>query len=128
MKVVRVSEFYGKLLFLAAVNDCLSKVKKVVTQAKKIIMECRPHCAACCTVISISSPIPGMPNGKPAGVRCVNLDDDLRCKIFGRPERPRICGAFQPDPLICGNSRAEAVKIMAELEEIDAGKFLDEEQ
>ena len=88
-------------------------------------MECRPNCAACCTVISISSPIPGMPNGKPAGVRCVNLDDDLRCKIFGRPERPRICGAFQPDPLICGRSRAEAVKIMAELEGIDVTPFLD---
>lgn len=88
-------------------------------------MECRPHCAACCTVISISSPIPGMPNGKPAGVRCVNLDDDLRCKIFGCPERPRICGAFQPDPLICGKSRAEAVKIMADLEGIDAGMFMD---
>ncbi len=59
-----------------------------------------------------------MPNGKPAGVRCVNLDDDLRCKIFGRPERP----------LICGQSRAEAVTIMAELEEMDAALFLDEKQ
>ena len=59
-----------------------------------------------------------MPNGKPAGVRCVNLDDDLRCKIFGRPERP----------LICGQSRTEAVKIMAELEEMDAARFLDEKQ
>ena len=88
-------------------------------------MECRPHCAACCTVISISSPIPGMPNGKPAGVRCVNLDADLRCKIFGRTKRPRICGAFQPDPLICGKSRAVAVKIMADLEGIDAGMFMD---
>lgn len=86
-------------------------------------MECRPGCAACCIVISISSPIPGMPNGKPAGVRCVNLADDLRCKIFGRPERPRICGAFQPDPLICGQSRTEAVRIMAELEELDPEKF-----
>ena len=66
-----------------------------------------------------------MPNGKPAGVRCVNLDDDLRCKIFGRPERPRICGACQPDPLICGQSRAEAVGIMAELEGIDAQQFFE---
>ncbi|MDD8045446.1 MAG: YkgJ family cysteine cluster protein, partial [Verrucomicrobiota bacterium] len=32
-------------------------------------MECRPGCGACCTVVSISSPIPGMPQGKPAGVR-----------------------------------------------------------
>lgn len=83
-------------------------------------MECRQGCAACCTVISISSPIPGMPNGKPAGVRCVNLTDDLRCSIFGQPERPRICSAFQPDPLICGHSRAEAISIIAALEGIDA--------
>ena len=82
-------------------------------------MECRPKCAACCTVISISSPIPGMPNGKPAGVRCVNLTDDLRCGIFCCPGRPHICGAFQPDPLICGHSREEAVRIIAELEGIE---------
>lgn len=82
-------------------------------------MECRSGCAVCCIVISISSPIPGMPNGKPAGVRCVNLADDLRCKIFGRPERPRICGAFQPDVTICGHSQQEAVRIIAELEGIN---------
>ncbi|NYZ53719.1 YkgJ family cysteine cluster protein, partial [Escherichia coli] len=29
-------------------------------------MECRPGCGACCTAPSISSPIPGMPDGKPA--------------------------------------------------------------
>ncbi|MGU7695722.1 YkgJ family cysteine cluster protein, partial [Escherichia coli] len=29
-------------------------------------MECRPDCGACCTAPSISSPIPGMPDGKPA--------------------------------------------------------------
>ena len=82
-------------------------------------MECRPGCAVCCIVISISSPLPGMPNGKPAGVRCVNLADDLRCKIFGRSERPRICGAFQPDVIICGHSQQEAVRIIAELEGIN---------
>ncbi|MDR8085529.1 YkgJ family cysteine cluster protein, partial [Acinetobacter baumannii] len=27
--------------------------------------QCRPHCGACCTAPSITSPIPGMPNGKP---------------------------------------------------------------
>ena len=29
-------------------------------------MECRIGCAACCVVISISSPLPGYPDGKPA--------------------------------------------------------------
>ena len=36
-------------------------------------MECRIGCGACCIAPSISSPIPGMPDGKPAGVRCVQL-------------------------------------------------------
>ncbi|NBX68342.1 MAG: YkgJ family cysteine cluster protein, partial [Proteobacteria bacterium] len=37
-------------------------------------MECRIGCGACCIAPSISSPLPGMPHGKPAGVRCVNLN------------------------------------------------------
>ena len=32
-------------------------------------MECRSSCGACCIAPSINSPIPGMPHGKPAGVR-----------------------------------------------------------
>ena len=53
-------------------------------------MDCRPGCGACCIAPSISSPIPGMPYGKPAGMPCVQLDDDVRCRIFGRPERPAL--------------------------------------
>jgi len=34
-----------------------------------------------------------MPDGKPAGVRCVQLADDNRCKIFGQPERPAFAVA-----------------------------------
>ena len=33
--------------------------------------ECRPGCAACCIAPSISSPIPGMPDGNVAGAVCV---------------------------------------------------------
>ena len=36
--------------------------------------QCLPGCGACCIAPSISGPIPGMPNGKPAAVRCINLD------------------------------------------------------
>ena len=57
---------------------------------------CRPGCGACCTAPSITSPIPGMPQGKPAGVPCVQLDADMRCRIFGRPERPAFCGGLKP--------------------------------
>jgi len=41
----------------------------------------------------MSSPIPGMPNAKPAGARCVQLDADNACAIFGRPERPAVCAS-----------------------------------
>ena len=50
-----------------------------------MIMDCRVGCGACCIALSISSPIPGMPNGKPAGVRCVQLTPDNRCLLFGQP-------------------------------------------
>ena len=79
-------------------------------------MACRPGCGACCIAPSISSPIPGMPDGKPAGVRCVQLDDELRCRLFGRPERPACCGGLQPSRAMCGESAAEAMQWLAELE------------
>lgn len=54
-------------------------------------MQCRSQCGACCTAPSVSSPIPGMPNGKPANTPCVQLDENLRCKIFGSALRPAVC-------------------------------------
>jgi uncharacterized protein len=87
-------------------------------------MECRLGCGACCTVISISSPIPGMPEGKPAGIRCIHLTDDYKCVLFNTAERPWICGAFQADVLICGNSREEAITIIAQLEGLDPEKYI----
>lgn len=80
-------------------------------------MECRVGCAACCIAPSISSPIPGMPNGKPAGVRCVQLTDDGRCRIFGQPERPAVCVQLRPAPEMCLGSAAEALAWLAWLEE-----------
>jgi Fe-S-cluster containining protein len=77
---------------------------------------CRPACAACCIVPSISSSIPGMPFGKPAGVRCVQLDEEDRCRLFGRPERPAVCSRLQPGPDICGGSRSEAFERLSRLE------------
>jgi hypothetical protein len=77
---------------------------------------CRPGCGACCIAPSISSPIPGMPDGKPAGVRCAQLGDDLRCAIFGKPERPACCSGLQPQAEMCGASRAEALVWLTRLE------------
>ena len=81
-------------------------------------MECRPRCAACCIAPSISSPIPGMPNGKPAGVPCPQLDEDLRCRIFGQPERPAVCGGLKPGAEMCGDHREQAMHWLARMEDL----------
>lgn len=79
-------------------------------------MECRSGCGACCIAPSISQPFHGMPAGKPAGVRCVHLGEDTRCGLWGRPERPTVCGAFRPEPAVCGDDRAEALRLIELLE------------
>ncbi|MEK9801885.1 MAG: YkgJ family cysteine cluster protein [Curvibacter sp.] len=81
-------------------------------------MDCRPGCAACCIAPSISSPIPGMPEGKPAGVRCVQLDGAGRCLIFGRPERPAVCLSLRPSPEMCGDNANAAMVYLATLEQM----------
>ena len=78
--------------------------------------ECRSNCGACCIAPSISSPIPGMPNGKPAGVRCVQLRPDFRCALFGRPERPAVCASLRPLESMCGATRDEALDYLENLE------------
>lgn len=80
-------------------------------------MDCRPRCAACCIAPSITSPIPGMPQGKPAGVPCVQLDEDLRCRLFGRPERPAVCQSLLPHEDFCGHSREQALHWLGHLEQ-----------
>lgn len=81
-------------------------------------MNCRSGCAACCIAPSISSPIPGMPNGKPAGVACVQLDAHKGCKIFGQPERPQVCGSLPPSLEMCGESRGQALQFLGWLEAV----------
>ncbi|MET0291828.1 MAG: YkgJ family cysteine cluster protein [Steroidobacteraceae bacterium] len=81
-------------------------------------MNCRDRCGACCTAPSISSPIPGMPHGKPAGVRCIQLDANDRCLIFGRPERPPVCGSLRPTAAMCGESREQAMHRLDTLEQL----------
>jgi len=95
-------------------------------------VNCRPGCAACCIAPSISSPIPplipplipppggGLGGPKPAGVPCPQLLPDLRCALFGRPERPRVCAALQPQPEMCGTSREHALHFLQRLERATA--------
>ena len=83
-------------------------------------MECRPDCGACCTAPSISSPIPGMPQGKPANTRCVQLSESNLCMIFGSPLRPKVCSGLQPDAEMCGSTRQQAITYLLELEALTA--------
>lgn len=57
-----------------------------------------------------------MPQGKPAGVRCVQLDDALRCRLFGRRERPAFCAGLMPSREMCGETRGQAMAWLARLE------------
>ena len=81
-------------------------------------MPCREACGACCIAPSISRPYHGMPNGKAAGERCVHLEAHLRCGLFGDPRRPRYCASFLAEPAVCGDSREQALHILAALEAI----------
>ena len=59
-----------------------------------------------------------MPEGKAAGVRCVQLSDDYRCLIFGLAERPRVCAELRPSEEMCGRNPAEAMAYLFRLEEL----------
>jgi uncharacterized protein len=83
-------------------------------------MDCRAGCGACCIVLSISSPIPGMPHGKPAEVRCVQLTDDNRCRLFGLPDRPLVCLNLRPSAEMCGTNDEQAFAYLRWLDRVTA--------
>jgi hypothetical protein len=63
-----------------------------------------------------------MPHGKPAGIPCVQLLPDYRCALFGKPERPAVCGSLKPSLEMCGSCREEAMASLTELERLTAPK------
>jgi hypothetical protein len=80
-------------------------------------MECRSACGACCIAPSITSPLPGMPGGKPAGVPCINLEmENYLCKLWGTDLYPQLCRDFKPCESVCGQSRQEAIQLISLLE------------
>lgn len=81
---------------------------------------CRAGCGACCIAPSIATPMPGMPAGKPAGVRCVHLDAAMRCALFGRPERPAFCVGLRPSLEMCGTDRHQAIAWLERIERLTA--------
>ncbi len=78
-------------------------------------------CGACCIAPSINTPMPNMPQGKKAGERCLNLNEENLCDLFGLPERPPFCGAFQAELSVCGDSQLEAIQLIGWLEGATAG-------
>jgi hypothetical protein len=63
-----------------------------------------------------------MPGGKPAGVACVNLDTERQlCRIWGTAQYPEVCRRFAAEPAVCGNTRDEALVIIARLETLTSG-------
>jgi hypothetical protein len=61
-----------------------------------------------------------MPQGKAAGVPCVQLTPTGLCAIYGKPERPAVCGSLRPQREMCGSSRDEAFAYLEELEKATA--------
>lgn len=61
--------------------------------------------------------MPGLPRGKPAGVRCPHLDDHRACRLFGHPDRPEVCRSLKPAPEMCGDSPAQALAWLRGLED-----------
>jgi hypothetical protein len=58
-----------------------------------------------------------MPDGKPAGTRCIHLTEAYTCNIYTDPDRPEVCSLFNADPAVCGESRKEALILLSMLEE-----------
>ena len=69
--------------------------------------------------VHLKLPIPGMPQGKPANTRCVQLSDSNLCMIFGSPLRPKVCPGLQPGAEMCGK-RQQAITYLLELEALTA--------
>lgn len=57
-----------------------------------------------------------MPEGKPAGVRCVQLTPGNACLLFGLPERPAVCVGLRPGLEMCGETRDGAMSYLVRLE------------
>jgi len=79
-------------------------------------MVCRSDCGACCIAPSITTPMPGMPQGKAAGQKCLHLDDKFLCRLWGTTERPAFCDQFKAELAYCGSHRDEAMAILTALE------------
>ena len=84
----------------------------------KGLLLCHNNCAACCSVISISSSLPSMPFGKPAGLRCIKLNDENLCTIHEKDNYPLVCKNFKMNYETCGTSAEQAIYNLEILENL----------
>lgn len=59
-----------------------------------------------------------MPEGKPAGTPCIQLDEQQLCRLFGKAERPEVCLRFSAGIELCGSSNEEALVNITKLERL----------
>jgi hypothetical protein len=45
------------------------------------------------------------------------LDEALRCRLFGLPERPAVCRSLSPHREMCGETRVQALHFLHHLEQ-----------
>jgi uncharacterized protein len=51
-------------------------------------------------------------------VRCLQLTDDNRCRLFGLPERPTVCISLRPSVEMCGASDEQAFAYLRWLDQV----------
>ena len=101
--------------------DCERILKEEVAELEAFLstdpeFQCRPGCGACCFFMSISSPLPGHPEGKPSGVACTNLSASWTCKLYDTDQMPEICRKFKGNKELCGINFEQAKTNIIELE------------
>ena len=58
-----------------------------------------------------------MPDGKPAGTACVNLNpESFECRIWNHEDYPTFCRGLQASEEMCGGTREYALEYLAKLE------------
>jgi len=63
-----------------------------------------------------------MPQGKNAGVRCVQLTKYHLCGLYGKHDRPAVCHGLQPSLEMCGRTVREAYENLDRLERMTRTK------
>ena len=54
----------------------------------------------------------------PAGIRCFQLTEDSKCRLFGSKDRPAVCGSLRPSEEMCGTTDRDAFDYLEELERL----------